>query len=235
MSNLAPGNVINPHDSFSFEATEINRGERRFNAIAIAIVDPERPSRDLPFIFPSRQRGRKDKPALFPAGVYITRVGLRIHQSINLVAGTYEIGLALGDTLNVTMPYLPPATPDLINKFDYAVGWAMANNEDFGRKRVELQAETLAGSGTQSFTEIALASGGLVAEAPILSDPTVATGDPLLVPWLPHFLQPGAGIAPGTHSGKRGAIILDVSGFIIDPSIISYESATAGMGYLLDV
>jgi hypothetical protein len=55
------------------------------------------------------------------------------------------------------------------------------------------------------------------------------------VNWLPHFLQPGAGVAPGTHSGKRGAIILDVSGFIIDPSIISYETATAGMGYLLDV
>lgn len=231
---LAPGNQINAHDSFAYESTEINRGERRFSAIAVAIVDPERPSRDLPFIFPSRQRGRKDKPALFPAGIYITRVGLRIHKSIKLEPETYQIGPALGDPTNITMPYAPPVAT-LNNKFDYAVGWAMAQNEDFGKKGLELQLETIAGSGIQQRTETALASGALIAEAPILSDPTVATGDPLTLPWTPHFLQPGAALAATTHTGKRAAIILDVSGYVIDPAIVDYESATAGMGYLLDV
>ena len=232
MGTIASGNQINPHDSFSFESTEIQRGVKRFSCIAVAIVDPERPSRDLPFIFPSRQRGRKDKPAIFPVGVYINRVGLRIGQAVKLLAATYEVGPALGDPLNISVPYAPTVLTDT---FDYAACWALAENEDFGRKRTELQVETLLGSKIQQSVEVPLASGALIAEAPILSDPTVANGDPLIAPWQPHFLMPGAGIAPGTYTGKRAAIILDVSGYVIDPTVVDYESATAGMGYLLDV
>lgn len=234
MHSIAPGNQINAHDGYVFETTEVNRGTKRFSVLAVAIVDPERPSRDLPFIFPSRQRGRKDKMARFPVGIYITRVGVRVHKSIKLEPDNYQIGSAIGNPLNISLPYIPPTAP-LVNTFDYSVGWAMAESEDFGRKRVEQQQEALAGSKIQLVTESSLASGALVAEAPILSDPTVANGDPLAAPWEPHFLMPGVANAPTTHNGHRSAIILDVSGFILDPAVADYETATAGMGYLLEV
>jgi hypothetical protein len=231
MTNLNPGSVINPHDSYSNETIQLGRGTRQFNLRGLAIVDPERPSRDIPIIIPSRQKGRKDVMYSLPIGAYVTRVAVLIPKHLNLASGTYEIGPTLGAAGNVQVVY---AQTLQMTSFDYEVGWVIADNEDFGRKRVAAQTDTPTGSGVQTITDTPLASGALIAEAAILSDPTVANGDVLTTPWLPHFLTPGAVAQPSSWTGKKGAIVLDISGYYLDATPVNYETATAGCQYLLD-
>lgn len=231
MSSLNLGSVINSHYSFGGERHQIKPGLQSFRAIGVAIIDPKRPSRDVPFIIPSRQKGIEDKAFQLPIGTYITRVGLRIPAAINLASATYEVGAVLGAATNVQAVYVNPGAQ---TKFDYSVCWALADFEDFGRKRTEAQVDNPVGSGIQSVTEVASASGALVAEAAILSDPTVANGDSLSAIWEPHWLTPNAAAAPTTYTNKKLPIILDVSGYYIDANVVGYETATAGMQYLLD-
>jgi hypothetical protein len=229
--SLNPGSVINEHFGYSNEGITVRRGLELFNTVAVAIVDPEQPSRDIPFILPSRQKGRRNLTFNLPAGLFITRAAVRIPKELTLAAETYQIGTALGDAMNISLPYVATALPGV---FDYSVGWALADWQNFGQKVTEAQVETVPGNGVQSVATTNLAGGAILAECPIISDPTQANGDPLTAAWEPRFLMPGANPAPTTNNGRKYGIILDISGYKLNPRAIDTETALAGMGYLFE-
>lgn len=77
---LAAGNAIN---RVGAGGVETFRGWKQFTMTGIAYIDPSRPSRDVPFIIPSRQPGHDDEPFLIPAWSYIYRAALTIPPNVN--------------------------------------------------------------------------------------------------------------------------------------------------------
>lgn len=229
--NLNLGSVINPHAGYDGERHQLTPGKQAFSMIGLAVIDPDRLSRDIAFILPSRQKGRKDKPFSVPAGAYITKIGVRIPKDLNMANAVYEIANTPGATPGVQVAYAPPVSQSI---YDYVACWALSDAGDFGLKRVEAQGETSPGSSIQQITSVPSGSGALIAEASALSDPTVATGDPLTADWEPHLITPVAAAAPTTHNTeKKSVVVLEVAGYFLDAETAYLEKALAGAEYLL--
>jgi len=229
MTILSTGSVINPLFGYASEQVQIRKGLRSFNTVGLAIVDPNSTSTDIPFISPSKQKGRVSNAFSIPAGAFITHVGFRIPANVVLENNEeYEIGPALAAARNTA--FTCPAPADI--SLDYVKGWSVA---DFAPWGVEYTAAQSLTAGMQTITEVADALADLrTAGAATLADQADAEGDALAAAWLPRFLSVAGSNPPTTRNGKKDFIILEVGGYYLDGSVADYESATSGALYLLD-
>lgn len=223
---LNAGSIINPHSGYDGETHALYPGQRSWSMIGLAIIDPEQPSRDIAFILPARQKGRPNKIFTIPAGSYVTRASVRIPNKVVLGNGAYEIAPVAGAAEQIQVAYAPPVAA---SDYDYVVSWALVPHGSFGIKRVEAQADTAPGNGQQLITSTPSTNGALLAEATILVDSSVANGDPLAADWSPHWITPGAVPFPATSSGKKEAVVLEVSGYYLDATATDMETAVAGV------
>lgn len=252
---LASGNHINGLDAYSNEAVEVLRGWKRFLLTGLAIIDPNRPSRDIPFIIPSRQAGRPDAPFMVPANAHIFRVGLKIPKEIiwrnaptgstpNAKAATAQVRVVSNgnaDIMPVTYNPLqgPPGLPQ--NWDAHEVHQVVPGGISGNHQVAEHTEGNISFPGQQVITTLPLATSynpvnGVYAPCPVL-----ALGTPESAAFFQIYSTArtnialsvnNAAAAPTTSTGKKSAFILEIAGYIADLDLVEPEKAFYGVDAL---
>jgi hypothetical protein len=252
---LAFGNYINHLDSYSGETVEITRGVKHFNLVGLATVNPAQPSREIPFMIPSRQRGREPKQFIVPSTAIITRVSVLIpkdviwqnpenpsytppppgsvaQQSQGLVTIS-QVLAGIGVIIPVDPYGMGPATPQ---DFDTYCTFQRFPGMNWGRQYLGLP-YSVSGAIPSQATAGAYFNGDnpncslLSWDSPVgpPASPIGSFRAATTALWIPNFNTSPTLPAPTTSTGKKSAIILEVSGFAFDFEPISLEKALAGV------
>jgi hypothetical protein len=217
---LATGNQINSYDSYSFETTEGFRGLKAFNQVGIAVIDPSRPSREVPFVIPSRQRGREPRPFVIPSRAYVYRVAVRIPkdikwqnpEAVGLDANgiVQSTGLVLiGENPSGPSNYLIslPIDPDRNadpKVLDATMVWTKVPGSDYGQ--FFGQYHQAVSGGLDLPQTIKKNFEGFVQRCPIIAFDRVGTplpGNLVKADWFPSLTVQPSLIAPTTYTGKK--------------------------------
>lgn len=244
---LTTGNQINSLDSYSFETAEGFRGLKTFNQVGLAIVDPSRPSREIPFMIYSKQKGKEPIRYSIPRRAYVYRVGIRVPKEVvweNPTSGTNDLngivqstgdmyieGVGTSATESISLPIDPAAGPLNARRiWDASMVWAKIPGSNYGQFYGIQQFE----DNTYPDSPVLIKRNfeGYLQRCQIMSHDWVGTGlpgNPLRDDWKPVLkIQPSL-IAPTTNNGKKSAIILEVSGYLFDEEPISSEKALSGI------
>jgi hypothetical protein len=253
---LAAGNLINQMHSYSSESVELFRGYQYSTMVGLAIVDPSQPSRSIPFIIPSRQKGRPDRPMSIRRPVYIHRVALRVPKDIVWTnVSTYSINGTLNGQNHLTdvsvdttvlAPGSSPAT--FMNVLIDPNRYPHRNDFDTeqimqvfpGSKLVELVMKyktslnpSLEAQAVIPYGEVMPDANSLPTCPSLLLDDSTAAQEGQFGPYSENFSLnfKNTAAAPVTLSGKKSAFILELSLFQPFYETIGTEKAFQGLDF----
>jgi hypothetical protein len=264
---LGTGNQINYHDSYSGETTEVIPGIRYFQRVGLAIIDPSRPSREIPFVIPARQKGREERRfACNFASEGIYQVNVIVPKDVRWenpnaadttpVAGPafdadgiensarYTVIAGGSDPSSLLSAIALPVDPEYAAELAGAAGpllgdsimsWTKIPGSIYGyyshqRNRGAVGFDT-PGTRAKYLRQD-------TPSCPILWDDTLNSGTISYGghqalgadPWQPYLVTMPNAAAPTTYSGKKAAVVLEISGWIRPTfrDVISMEKALAG-------